>query len=89
MSARDQLRAIAEELEISSLAMSIQALAQGRRAAKLDQLADWMTDDQADRCLGELVKEGLVVIMNGKAKLGAEGAKNAESQTFPSTGGSA
>ena len=45
-----------------------------RKSARLEQLADVMSDEQAETCIAGMLAEGLVEVAEGRASLTKRGA---------------
>lgn len=68
-SARDLIGMVADQIEEKAVEAHIEGIALLRRAAKLEQLSEIMTERQAELCLNNLVTSGLVRVVAGKATL--------------------
>lgn len=64
MTPKQTLARIAEALEEQAVEMSVHAAALHRRSAQVEQVARLLTDEQADETLRELMREGLIEIVD-------------------------
>jgi hypothetical protein len=89
---KEQLLGVAMQMSAESAVTMNVGLSMFRKAARMEQLADIMSDDEADNCLASLIEDGLVEIKADGVAVLLDPAESASSESvFPvsSPGGAA
>jgi hypothetical protein len=76
------LHDIALQMSSESQSMIGVGLVLMRKAARLEQLAELMSDEQAEICMAGMLAEGLVEMKEGRAGLTKRGAADQEEPLF-------
>lgn len=87
--AKALLKQIATSIHKESARIVVVGLTQMRKAAKLEQILEFMTDAQAVRCLDEMIRENIVEVVDGEARMVPEKDEQSEQVIFNSVGGKA
>lgn len=69
MTVKEMISSVASQIEAKAVDAHLEGIALLRRAAKLEQLSEIMTERQAVTCLDNLIAGGLVRIVAGKAMI--------------------